>query len=123
MTSVPEDSNEGGHAATRGPSRVAAFFDMDKTLIAENSGSVYMKQRFEDGEIDSWQLARAFWDYFQYKVGVLDILSWTRAMAQEFEGLPEEELAQAGRSLFEKKVAQLVFPLSLIHISEPTRPY
>ena len=97
-------------AAPHGSSRIAAFFDMDKTLIAENSGSVYMKQRFEDGEIDSWQLARAFWDYFQYKVGVLDILSWTRSMAREFEGQAEAELASAGRSLFEEKIAQLVFP-------------
>ena len=31
--------------------RVAALFDMDKTLIAENSGAVYMKHRFAEGEI------------------------------------------------------------------------
>ena len=32
--------------------RVGAFFDMDKTLIAENSGAMYMKYRYERGEVD-----------------------------------------------------------------------
>ena len=31
--------------------RAAAFFDMDKTLIAENSGSLFIKHRYEQGEI------------------------------------------------------------------------
>ena len=96
--------------SSRSSSRVAAFFDMDKTLIAENSGSVYIKKRFQDGEIDTWQLARSLWDYFQYKAGVLDILSWTRSMALEFKGQSEEDLASEGRALFAQHIAQLVFP-------------
>ena len=30
---------------------VGAFFDMDKTLLAENSGAVYLRHRYEAGEI------------------------------------------------------------------------
>ena len=110
MSSGLGDSNLAARSSSEAPSRVAAFFDMDKTLIAENSGSVYMKKRFEDGDIDTWQLARSLWDYFQYKAGILDILSWTRSMASEFAGQSEEELASEGRALFAKSIAQLIFP-------------
>ena len=45
--------------------RVGAFFDMDKTLIAENSGSVYMKARYERGEFDAWDLAMGLFAYLR----------------------------------------------------------
>ena len=93
-----------------GSGRVAAFFDMDKTLIAENSGSIYMKRRFERGEIDSWELARALLAYFQYKVGVLDILAWTQAMTLDFEGQREVDLESEGRTLYEEAIAGQVYP-------------
>ncbi len=91
-------------------SRVAAFFDMDKTLIAENSGSIYMKRQFEKGEIDSWELAKGLWAYFQYKAGFLDILSWMRSTALDLEGQAEDDLARIGRELFESSIGSLIYP-------------
>ena len=38
--------------------RVGAFFDVDKTLISENSGSLYMKHRYQQGEISEWELLK-----------------------------------------------------------------
>ena len=34
--------------------RIGAFFDMDKTLIAENSGALFMRYRYEQGQL--WAL-------------------------------------------------------------------
>lgn len=93
-----------------GRRRVAAFFDMDKTLIAENSLSIYMKHRFEQGEIDSWELARALLAYFQYKMGMLDILSWSKSMALDFRGRRESEIQNAAQQLFEHTVSKLIYP-------------
>ena len=72
--------------------RVGAFFDMDKTLIAENSGSLFMKHRYEQGEIDGFELLKGFGAYIQYKLGVLDIRNWTRKLMAQFEGQPETVL-------------------------------
>jgi phosphoserine phosphatase len=36
--------------------RIGAFFDMDKTLIAENSGALLMKWRYERAELPSSEL-------------------------------------------------------------------
>ena len=37
--------------------RIGAFFDMDKTLIAENSGALFMRYRYEQGQLSGWELA------------------------------------------------------------------
>ena len=73
---------------------------MDKTIISENSGSVFMKYRFERGEIDMWTLAKGIGAFLQYKVGVLDLLSWTKTTMQEFRGRSEADLLVEARLVF-----------------------
>jgi len=87
---------------------VGAFFDMDKTLIAENSGSLYMKRRYERGELSAMELARGLGAYLQYKVGVLDLAAWTREMTKEFAGRSVAEIErQAEEELVEPLIAAL----------------
>ena len=90
--------------------RVGAFFDMDKTLIAENSGSVYMKRRYEKGEIDTWELVRGLGDYLRYKAGVLDLPSWARETMKEFAGRSEAELAAEAREMFVATIVPMIYP-------------
>ena len=59
--------------APRSRKRVGAFFDVDKTLISENSGSLYMKHRYQKGEIGGWELMKGLGAYLRYKLGLLDI--------------------------------------------------
>jgi len=94
----------------RAHSRVGAFFDMDKTLIAENSGSIYMKARYDRGEIGTRELLRGLGDYLRYKAGVLDLRSWVRAAMTEFAGRTEEELAAEAALIFEKQIEDLIYP-------------
>jgi len=94
----------------REASHVGAFFDMDKTLIAENSGSVYMKVRYERGEVGTLELLRGLGDYLRYKAGILDLPSWARATMKEFAGRAEADLAAEGRRIFDDQIAGLVYP-------------
>ncbi|MEE2665618.1 MAG: HAD-IB family hydrolase [Myxococcota bacterium] len=94
----------------RAVSRVAAFFDMDKTLIAENSGSIYLKVRYQRGEVDTRELLRGLGDYLRYKAGVLDLQSWARAAMLEFAGRTEEDLAAEAEQIFEQQIEQLIYP-------------
>lgn len=91
-------------------SRVAALFDMDKTIIAENSASLYMQHRYEQGEVSGWDLAKGLGAYLRYKVGILDIQAWTKSMMIEFKGREEEELARQGRRLFGALVRNTIYP-------------
>jgi len=93
----------------RRTARVGAFFDMDKTIISENSGSVYMKYRYERGEIDAWELLKGLGAYLQYKLGVLDIVSWTKSMMQEFRGRSEAELVEEANELFAESILPLIY--------------
>jgi HAD superfamily hydrolase (TIGR01490 family) len=95
---------------SRKPAHVGAFFDMDKTLIAENSGSLYMKHRYERGEIDGWELAKGALAYLRYRVGLLDIAAWTRAAMLQFEGESEAELERQAEDWLVDSVLKHVYP-------------
>ncbi len=90
--------------------RVGAFFDMDKTLIAENSGSLYMKYRYERGEISRTELLFGLAAYLRYKVGLLDINAWTREMMKQFKGQAERTLTREANVWFREMVAETVYP-------------
>jgi HAD superfamily hydrolase (TIGR01490 family) len=90
--------------------RVGAFFDMDKTLISENSASLYMKHRYERGEISGWDLARGLGAYLRYKLGLLDIRAWTRAEMHQFRGESEEMLAREAGEWLHEMVVDTIYP-------------
>ena len=90
--------------------RVGAFFDMDKTLIAENSGSLYMRYRYQRGEISGLELLKGVGAYLQYKLGILDIRNWTKTMMVQFRGQSEAELEAEAKAWFEELVAQTIYP-------------
>jgi putative phosphoserine phosphatase / 1-acylglycerol-3-phosphate O-acyltransferase len=97
-------------AVTLHQPRIGAFFDMDKTLIAENSGSLYMKTRYQRGEISGIDLLKGLGAYLQYKLGVLDIRNWTKNMMLQFRGESEAELEAWSREWFEEVVADTIYP-------------
>jgi HAD superfamily hydrolase (TIGR01490 family) len=90
--------------------RIGAFFDMDKTLIAENSGALFVRHRYEQGELGGLDLAQGLVAYLRYKVGMLDIRAWTRDAMQIFAGQTERSLAREARQLFVEKVEPTIYP-------------
>ena len=115
MTSRASSSGDDRPGPSRTPRapRAAAFFDMDKTLIAENSGSVYMKERFRKGEIGPAELAQGAFDYLRYKLGVLDLLESTRSLMADLAGRRESEVDEEGRRFCEERIFPLVYPGAL----------
>ena len=83
---------------------------MDKTLIAENSGSLYMKYRYEQGDVTAWDLAKGLAAYMRYKAGVLDIRAWTLGMLVQFKGQDEKQLTEEARAWFDQMVVQTIYP-------------
>jgi putative phosphoserine phosphatase/1-acylglycerol-3-phosphate O-acyltransferase len=94
----------------RAQSRIGAFFDMDKTLISENSGSLFMKHRYQRGEIDGLELLKGIGAYLQYKLGVLDIRNWTKNMMVQFRGQREAELEEQALVWFDEMVLETLYP-------------
>ena len=99
---------ESGTARVR--PRIGAFFDMDKTLIAENSGTLWMKHRYENGEIGNVDLLKGIAVYLQYKLGVLDIRSWAQSALADYRGKREDEMEKQAREWFDARIAPLLYP-------------
>jgi putative phosphoserine phosphatase/1-acylglycerol-3-phosphate O-acyltransferase len=96
--------------AERSGPRIGAFFDMDKTLISENSGSLYMRYRYQRGEISGLDLLKGIGAYIQYKLGILDIRNWTVNMMVQFRGQGEKELEQEAIEWVEEMVDDTIYP-------------
>jgi HAD superfamily hydrolase (TIGR01490 family) len=90
--------------------RAGAFFDMDKTLIAENSGTLFFKHRYQQGQMGGWDLAKGLAAYLQYKIGILDIQSWTKEMMVQFRGQSERTLVREANKIFEQWVKPAIYP-------------
>ena len=103
---------------SRDRGRVGAFFDMDKTIISENSGSVYIKHRYAEGEIGPAELVKGLAAYLQYKVGALDILAWTKSMLIELGGREVEQVRAEARALFEAAIVPTIYPEAVERIRE-----
>jgi len=94
----------------RAQPRIGAFFDMDKTILSENSATLYMRYRYERGEMSKRDLMRGLGAYFRYKIGILDIRSWTLDMMAQFDGQSEKKLAEEAIAWVEDAVVETVYP-------------
>jgi putative phosphoserine phosphatase/1-acylglycerol-3-phosphate O-acyltransferase len=90
--------------------RIGAFFDMDKTILSENSATLYMRYRYERGEIGKRDLMRGLGAYLKYKIGILDIRSWTLDMMTQFNGQSEEQLEREAIAWVEDAVVETIYP-------------
>lgn len=98
--------------------RAGAFFDMDKTLIAENSGSLYLRHRYALGETDERDLARGAFAYLQYKMGVLDVRSFVQEISRDLAGKVESSLFREARTFVKGRVVPTLYPEALEEIAK-----
>jgi len=90
--------------------RIGAFFDMDKTILSDNSATLYMRYRYERGEMSKRDLMRGLGAYFKYKIGILDIRSWTLDMMVQFSGQSEKQLEEEAIAWVEAAVVETIYP-------------
>jgi HAD superfamily hydrolase (TIGR01490 family) len=84
------------------PSRPAAFFDLDKTLMAGSSGMVFARIANRHGLVPRKQLAKWGWDHLRYRMrGASD--DQTNAVIEvakrTFAEVPEREIERMGPEL------------------------
>jgi putative phosphoserine phosphatase/1-acylglycerol-3-phosphate O-acyltransferase len=94
----------------RAQPQIGAFFDMDKTLIAENSASLFMRHRYEQGQLTNLELLKGLGAYLQYKSGILDIRSWTANTMVQFRGQRERDLEEEANAWVEEMVVETIYP-------------
>ncbi|NUN15468.1 MAG: HAD family hydrolase [Myxococcales bacterium] len=89
--------------------RKIAFFDMDLTLVAANTGTLYVQSLRRDGEIGVVDLARAGWLLLRYKLALVDMASVSARWIRDLKGSPEAKIQRRCDQLFSNHVQHLVY--------------
>jgi HAD superfamily hydrolase (TIGR01490 family) len=90
--------------------RIAALFDVDKTILARNSGRLYLQDLYERGEVDAWTVLRNLASYLSYKLNRLDVDRWAERALARLAGRGEPELMAEAQRFFEARVRPLIYP-------------
>lgn len=88
----------------------AAFFDMDRTVLRVNTGTLWMKFLRRRGEITRWQFLRAAGWAMQYKMAVLDMDGLARRLVADLEGDLEQEMIDKCLAWYQDEVEPTIVP-------------
>ena len=89
---------------------IAAFFDVDGTLIAKNSGPLYMKFLRSRGEIRRRDALRTIYLYLRYRMNLLDIDRAVEQSSNWIRGRSEADIAAHCRIWYRDMVRQYLVP-------------
>lgn len=87
------------------PRQVAAFFDLDRTLLGVNSGTLWAKHELLQGNISPKQFGRvAIWNVL-YHLSIIDIETAFKEAVAHYQGRRYEDLERETKSWFLREVA------------------
>ncbi len=89
---------------------IAAFFDMDRTLLSIDSGTSWMRWLYDRGELSRAGLARALWWSALYKAAVLDLETLATRLVADQAGKPEAEMLARSAVWHRERVDGTVAP-------------
>lgn len=85
------------------PTRLA-FFDLDKTILSVNSGSLWVRREAALGHLSKWQAARALWWLGRYHLGLASAESMVEEAVQYIGGTSSRDFRQRTLQFFHEEV-------------------
>lgn len=98
--------------------RVTAFFDLDRTLVACNTGRLFLQDMRERGEISLGKALRAVSWLAKYHFALLDLQTITAHVADFLRGRIEADFAEQCKRLVEDRVLPRLLPAGLRTIEQ-----
>jgi len=90
--------------------RIAAFFDLDRTLLLVNSGRLWLESERRHGRIGVWQMIQATFYLIGYKFNAVDMERVMVKALSTVRGVEEEEVRRRTHEWYQAEVAQTVAP-------------
>lgn len=87
-----------------------AFFDLDKTLLARNSGNLWIRSELRGGHLRLRQAVRGWGWLVGYHLGYTDIQPILREAIRTLRDTPESAIAERTRRFYEREIRHLVRP-------------
>lgn len=81
-----------------------AFFDMDRTLVAGNSGRLYAEHLYRTGRLTAGQVARVAALLLGYRLSLVDLSAIMGRMIGGLAGMPEAPMITDCDELFDRAV-------------------
>lgn len=102
----------------KGPSgsHIAAFFDMDRTLIYGFSAQDLMIEQVTSGELSIGEVVNQASHGIQFARGKIDFAEMVNSTAKHLRGQVDSRNYEFGRRVFEKRVASRIYPESRLLI-------
>jgi putative phosphoserine phosphatase/1-acylglycerol-3-phosphate O-acyltransferase len=91
---------------------VAAFFDLDRTLLAGFSAFAFFQERLFSGRMSPRELVESLAAGASFSMGKIGFSGLVMAAAAAFRGLSERALMEFGEEIFEKQLARQIYPES-----------
>lgn len=95
---------------TREKEKIGAFFDLDRTLIAANSGFLYALYERRHGRIGKRQFLRATFWLGLYHLALIDMERAFAEAVSHYKGVPSEHLFERTREFFDQEVRETLQP-------------
>ena len=98
-----------------------AFFDLDRTLFAVNSGALWVRHELDQGHITRWQAARAAFWLALYSLGLFPIERAIGRALDHVRGSPSEALRARTEAFFNAHLRAGYRPGALSALAEHRR--
>ena len=99
-------------------SRVGAFFDLDRTLVACNTGGLFLKDLRRRGEISIGRVLRAMGWLARYHFSLLDVDAVAQKIMAGMRGWSERDFEDRCTRWVEDEILPLLLPAGLRKIEE-----
>jgi HAD superfamily hydrolase (TIGR01490 family) len=94
-------------------SQVGAFFDLDRTLVACNTGRLFLQDLRRRGELSLAKALRALGWLAKYRLALVDLPTITAHVADFLRGRAELEFAEQCQRLVEDEILPQLLPAGL----------
>jgi putative phosphoserine phosphatase / 1-acylglycerol-3-phosphate O-acyltransferase len=90
--------------------KVAAFFDVDRTLIAGFSAAAFVREQLLSGRVWPSELAEMTLGALAFALGRRGFSGFVTSATASYRGMRESTLVEIGERIFAKQLAKLVYP-------------
>lgn len=96
--------------------QVAAFFDMDKTLLRVDSGMSWARYLYKRGELSRAMIAKTLYWSTLYKLAVLDMEALVTKLLLDIAGDSEDAMIAKTQTWYREHVAKEIAPAARVAI-------
>lgn len=96
--------------ATQSSGKIAAFFDLDRTLMEANSASLYIQHERKHGRLGLGKVLQAGFYLMLYHFSIIDIGKAYRRAMLNMRGADPQEVQQRTSTWFKSEVEHLLLP-------------